>query len=67
MLVPGGKAVIHHPGAALPGGRARVGWRSDVTDQMVIAFARENGLSLVDQTGELVNPGDRLSIFQKTT
>jgi SAM-dependent methyltransferase len=60
-----GHAVIHHPGALPVDGHERPGTRSDLTDQMVLAFARENGLEVVEQTREFVNPGDILSVFRK--
>jgi ubiquinone/menaquinone biosynthesis C-methylase UbiE len=65
ILKPGAHAVIHHPGAPLSGGRERVGWRSDLTNKMVLTFAEENGLLLVAQTNELVNQGEYLSVFKK--
>ena len=66
ILKRGGRAVIHHAGAPLAGGRERAGWRSDLTVQMVLRFANENGLRLLDQTQDLVNAGDYLSIFEKS-
>jgi ubiquinone/menaquinone biosynthesis C-methylase UbiE len=65
ILKPGGRAVIHHPGPPLPGGKERKGWRSDLTDDMVSDFLHENGLRLVSQTQELVNEGDELTIFER--
>jgi SAM-dependent methyltransferase len=65
ILKPGGRAVIHHPGDPLSPGKDRRGWRSDLTDEMVVAFARENGLTRIARTNELVNSGDYLSVFQK--
>jgi ubiquinone/menaquinone biosynthesis C-methylase UbiE len=67
ILKPGARAVIHHPGAPLPGGRERAGWRSDLTDDMVLAFAQESGLRRLWRTDELVNQGDFLSVFEKAT
>ena len=65
VLKVGGHVVIHHPGAAPPDGQVRPGTRSDLTDEMVLAFARENDFALVDKTAEFVNPGDVLSVFRK--
>ena len=66
VLRPGGRAVIHHPGE--PGRRAkdRPGWRSDVTNAMVVDFARENDLHVVAQTQDLVNEGDVLTVLEKS-
>lgn len=65
VLKPGGRAVIHHPGPPPPGAQERPGTRSDLTDQMVLNFGRENDLELLAQTREFVNVGDVLSIFWK--
>lgn len=65
VLKPGGYAVLHHPGAPRPGGRERVGWRSDLTDKMVLTFAGESGFMLEAQTDELANPGEYVSVFKK--
>ena len=40
-LKPGGVAVIHHAGAHDPTMTYRTGSRSDMTDQMALAFAQE--------------------------
>jgi predicted methyltransferase len=63
VLKPGGRAVIHHPGAASAGRSSA--WRADTTDEMIVEFCRENGLRLVAQSTELVNQGDVLSIIDK--
>jgi SAM-dependent methyltransferase len=65
VLKPGGHIVIHHPGAPAAEGHVRPGTRSDLTDDMVLAFARANGLEHIEQTREFVNPGDVLSVFRK--
>lgn len=63
VLKPGGRAVIHHPGAASAGRSSA--WRADTTDEMILEFCRENGLRVVNQSTELVNQGDVLSIIDK--
>jgi ubiquinone/menaquinone biosynthesis C-methylase UbiE len=65
ILKPGGRAVVHHPGPPHPGMKERKGWRSDLTDEMVSAFLRENDLRFVSRTDKLVNAGDRLTIFER--
>ncbi len=65
ILKSAGHVVIHHPGPLDRNAQVRPGTRSDLTDQMVLTFARENGLDLVEQTREFVNPGDILSVFRK--
>jgi ubiquinone/menaquinone biosynthesis C-methylase UbiE len=64
VLKPGGRAVVHHPGAPLSADRERR-WRSDLTEPMVLAFCRENGFCLLSQTRQYVNEGDVLSLIQK--
>lgn len=63
ILKPGGRAVIHHPGAK------RINpSRSDLTDAMVRSFCDESGLRLVVQTPKFAadkNPGDLLSVIEK--
>ena len=63
LLKPGGRAVIHHPGSAENPGRLRKGWRSDLTNEMVLGFVQENSLRLISQTHELVNEGDVLTVI----
>jgi ubiquinone/menaquinone biosynthesis C-methylase UbiE len=65
VLKPGAKAVVHHPGSGSSPKYREVKWRSDLTDQMVLEFARESGLEVVFQTTELVNEGDVLSVLRK--
>jgi glycosyltransferase involved in cell wall biosynthesis/SAM-dependent methyltransferase len=65
ILKPGGKAVIHHPGSSKSRKYREGAWRSDLTDTMVLDFARENGLEVVFRTQELVNEGDVLSVLLK--
>ena len=65
ILRPGGRAVIHHPGPPLAPGKERKGWRSDLTDDMVLDFLRKNELRLVSQTRKLVNEGDVLTVFER--
>jgi ubiquinone/menaquinone biosynthesis C-methylase UbiE len=64
VLKPGGRAVVHHPGAPLSADRERR-WRSDLTDPMVLEFCRENGFRVLAQTREYVNDGDVLTLFEK--
>ena len=63
LLKPGGRAVIHHPGSAENPGRLRKGWRSDLTNEMVLGFVQEKSLRLISQTHELVNEGDVLTVI----
>jgi SAM-dependent methyltransferase len=65
ILKPGGTAVIHHPGSSKSRRYREGAWRSDLTDTMVLDFARENGLEVTFRTTELVNEGDVLSILRK--
>jgi ubiquinone/menaquinone biosynthesis C-methylase UbiE len=65
ILKPGARAVIHHPGEPLPGGREREGWRSDLTDGMVHSFARENGLRRLVRADGVANKTDYVSVFEK--
>jgi SAM-dependent methyltransferase len=65
LLKPGGIAVIHHPGNPAAGYITRTGWRSDLTEKLVLEMARQNHLQLLQQTDRFVNPGDVLSVFQK--
>jgi ubiquinone/menaquinone biosynthesis C-methylase UbiE len=65
ILKPGGTAVIHHPGSSRARKYREGAWRSDLTDAMVLDFARENGLEVVSRTEELVNRGDVLSVLRK--
>jgi SAM-dependent methyltransferase len=65
VLRPGGTVVVHHPGPPPAGGQERTGHRSDLTDEMVLAFAKENDLAIVEQTREFVNEGDVLSVLRK--
>jgi ubiquinone/menaquinone biosynthesis C-methylase UbiE len=65
ILKPGGTAVIHHPGSSNARKYREGAWRSDLTDAMVLDFARENGLEIVSRTTELVNEGDVLSVLRK--
>jgi ubiquinone/menaquinone biosynthesis C-methylase UbiE len=62
VLRPGGRAVIHHPGAQ----RLNPS-RSDLTDSMVRSFCGEAGLSVVVQTPRFTdhNPGDLLSLLER--
>jgi ubiquinone/menaquinone biosynthesis C-methylase UbiE len=64
VLRPGAYAVIHHPGHDFDSARIRAN-RSDLTDNLVLSFAAENGLAVVEQTRELVNQGDVLTILKK--
>lgn len=64
ILVPGARAVIHHPGDPKKAGKRRVGWRSDLTSSMVDEFAASAGLKTIMTSGELVNPGDRLIVLE---
>ena len=64
VLRPGAFAVIHHPGRDFDAARVR-GNRSDLTDALVLAFAAESGLDVVEQTAELVNVGDAITILRK--
>ena len=65
ILQPGGHGMIHHAGTPSPNG-TRSGWRSDLTNQMVLGFLRQEGLELVRQyQSDLVNPGDALTVFKK--
>jgi ubiquinone/menaquinone biosynthesis C-methylase UbiE len=64
VLRPGAHAVIHHPGQSFGEDRIRQ-HRSDLTDRMVVEFARSNGLDVVLQTGALVNDGDVLTVLRK--
>jgi ubiquinone/menaquinone biosynthesis C-methylase UbiE len=65
VLKPGVRAVIHHPGPPNPNGKERRGWRSDLTDRMVLDFAQENNLQVVEQISRYVNKGDVLTIAEK--
>ena len=62
VLKPGGRAVIHHPGAQ----RLNPS-RSDLTDAMVRSFCEEAGLRVVVQTPRYTdhNPGDLLSLMER--
>ena len=60
----GAFAVIHHPGRDFDAARVRA-HRSDLTDALVLAFAAESGLDVVEQTAELVNAGDAITILRK--
>jgi SAM-dependent methyltransferase len=65
ILKPGGTAVIHHPGSSSARNYRERAWRSDLTDKMVLDFARESGLEVLSQTTELVNEGDVLSVLRR--
>jgi SAM-dependent methyltransferase len=64
VLRPGAHAVIHHPGQTSTEERTRQ-HRSDLTDRMVVEFARTNGLDVVLQTRALVNEGDVLTVLRR--
>jgi hypothetical protein len=41
------------------------GWRSDLTDQLVIGFAREHGLEVVSSAKDLHHKNEFLSVLAK--
>jgi ubiquinone/menaquinone biosynthesis C-methylase UbiE len=64
ILKPGGRAVIHHPGDRSSSAGDRPGWRSDLTNAMVLTFVRENGLRLLQQTTKHINPNDVMTTLE---
>lgn len=68
VLKPGGRAVVHHPGdRAVPIGHPRPGGRSDLTNRMVLDFARRNGLKVLRQAKDERHPDDVVTILRKPT
>ena len=67
ILKSGGRAVIHHPGNPSTRTGVRPGWRSDVTEDLVLDFASASGLQRLRRTDQYVNPGDVLSVFIKAS
>lgn len=67
ILKPGGRAVLHHPGSALARNKPRPGWRSDLTDELVIRFAGEHGIEVVSSNEDLAHPNELISVFVKPT
>jgi ubiquinone/menaquinone biosynthesis C-methylase UbiE len=67
VLKPGACAVIHHPGTPVKGEAVRPGWRSDLTDELVLRLIGENSLELVYRSDAHVNRGDFVSVVRRSS